>query len=128
MHAETLEAIRRRATTTYHESKQQVEQDRALLLAEVDRLRMALAGHLFDGESLPLREAVRTEMITLAMNSVDAVRTLDGLAADLAYHAKMEGYALDMRTENGWVEVRERLDQIIKKASIIYDATPASVS
>jgi hypothetical protein len=68
--------------------------DVTALCDEVDRLRRALAGHLFDGESLGTREAIRSELITAgfeAMNELDRLRaragrharTLRSIAADL---------------------------------------------
>ena len=44
------------------------------LLEAHDKLRKALAGHLFDGESLTLREAIRSQLIVEQAKEIDALR------------------------------------------------------
>lgn len=44
------------------------------LAAEVERLKRALAGHLFDGESLSTREAIRSELIEQGLLECDKAR------------------------------------------------------
>lgn len=51
------------------------------LAAEVQRLRRALAGHLFDGESLSAREAIRSELIK---EGLAAIAELEQTRADAA--------------------------------------------
>jgi hypothetical protein len=57
------------------------------LLAEIDRLNRALAGHLFDGESLSTREAIRSELILQGFAAQDE---LDRVGA--AVRAEHSGY------------------------------------
>lgn len=49
--------------------------EQRVLVAEIVRLRQALAGHLFDGESLTFREALRSELVQQGIR-------LDGALAD----------------------------------------------
>jgi len=43
---------------------------------EVARLRRALAGHLFDGESMDTREAIRAELIQQGLEASHTLRTI----------------------------------------------------
>ena len=60
------------------------------LRTENERLRRALAGHLFDGESLSTREAIRSELIKqgfMCMAAFDhMVEGLEALVIEGAHH------------------------------------------
>jgi hypothetical protein len=66
------------------------------LLAENERLRKALVGHLFDGESVSYREALRSEMLVQASKEIDAHK------AELE---RLRGVLLEARA---WVGVTTR--------------------
>jgi hypothetical protein len=100
----------------YVSAIQASQNDVVYLLAEVDRLRMALAGHLFDGESLDTREAVRTGMIQMGITAYDALRGVTKLVDEIDWHQEREGCAVDMHTPNGWVDVKDRLAAILAAA------------
>lgn len=124
MHPATLEEIRARVAKPLPANPlhlQQIQDDRAALLAEVDQLRKALAGHLFDGESLGNRETIRSAMITMGITAYDALRGVHDLLADIAHHESYEVCAVDLHTPNGWVDVKDRLNAILAKA----DPAPA---
>ncbi len=124
IHPAQLEEIRARVANPLPLDNMALNQalaDREKLLAEVDTLRTALAGHLFDGESLTTREAVRSGMITMGLTAYDALRGVKDLLADIATHENLEGCAVDLRTNGGWVDVKDRLNEILAKA----DPSPA---
>ena len=47
------------------------------LCSEVDKVKLAFAGHLFDGESVNAREAVRTELISELSKEVTRLQALN---------------------------------------------------
>jgi hypothetical protein len=55
--------------------------DVTALCDEVDQLRRALAGHLFDGESLSTREAIRSELIIAGFEAMNELDRLHGVVA-----------------------------------------------
>lgn len=57
------------------------------------KLKRALAGHLFDGESLSTREAIRTELITNGLTALDQLERIKLLVK----HAKNGTYAVKGR-------------------------------
>jgi len=58
-------------------------QDVPEMIAEIRRLRKALEGHLFDGESLTVREEVRRSMMDIAVRHMDALADVEDALLNL---------------------------------------------
>lgn len=58
-------------------------QDVPEMAAEIRRLRSALAGHLFDGESVTVREEVRGSMMDIAVRHMDALAEVEDALRNL---------------------------------------------
>lgn len=61
--------------------------------AEIERLKRALAGHLFDGESLSFREELRSELISEGFKAAEEAKRLRAEIADL--RASREAWAIE---------------------------------
>lgn len=63
------------------------------------RLKRALAGHLFDGESLDTREAIRSELIEQGFRQAEAVETLIDQWDDML---RTESEVMTTAQRNAW--------------------------
>jgi hypothetical protein len=76
----------------------------------INQLKKGLAGHLFDGESFSLREAIRSELITMGLKAIDE--------RDQALK-KIEELEAERKTLAGWVmEAREQFKHYIQDARL----------
>jgi hypothetical protein len=99
------------------DERAQALEDRAALVAEVERLRLALAGHLFDGESITAREAVRAEMINVGIRAFQSLDAVKELLEDAKAHKAQEGEEVQVRTRKGsWVDLPDVLQEILYAA------------
>jgi hypothetical protein len=83
------------------------------LVAEVERLRLALAGHLFDGESITAREAVRAEMINIGIR---AFQSLDGVKELLTELKEANRNPAFLNSKGAHVDVRKALQEALYAA------------
>jgi hypothetical protein len=130
---EQLEAIKARAaepakwadvpySDEYGTALQESQADVLPLVAEVERLRKALAGTLFDGESITAREAIRTELINMGIRAYVSLDGVKDLVEDLKYHESREGGPVNILARiNKWVDVRDVLQEVLYAAG---DETP----
>jgi hypothetical protein len=101
----------------YTSALQATAADVVPLVAEVERLRKALAGHLFDRESPSVREEIRSEMMADAVRAHLALDMVRETIKDLDYHHEREGNQPDfLARANSWVDVRDRLQEILARA------------